>query len=278
MNAMSRFRIDASPLSALTLPDFSGSMLRGALGHALAHVNSEAYGTYFATGAGHAFIITPPFPGKLAAGEIFSFFVTLLHSEADAQEYFFNALELALRKGLGPLQVPCQMLACTWQPDELSRLGARFRLELVSPWFVKLQSEPVMAHQFGLDNLLIAATHRQRQLVKRGYLIAELPTNQQLLDCVQAASYQQQLRNVIGERRSQRQKTKHRLQGVIGHMDIELQSQQYLHMIAPVLHRARWLHGGSKVSFGLGALEIKSLGSLDSQLKQLHHLATGAAL
>lgn len=265
-------------LARLQIPDFSGSMLRGALGHALARVDQDAYAQLFETqSGGHAFVITPPKPQQLAAGSLFSFQITLLESEPALHQHFFHALDLALRKGLGEAKVACELVSCTPVPPELKPLSGNFRLVLSSPWFVKYRGEPVMAHKFGLDTFLIALCRRQRDLVKQGYLQAQLPDNQTLLELAGATSYQASLRNVIGERRSNRQQVKHRLQGVVGYIDVQAMAQESVRLLEPVLQRAQWLHGGAKVSFGQGALQVQAL-QPSSQLEHLHKFATGAAL
>ena len=273
-----RFRIDVSPQQPLVIPDFSGSMLRGALGHALAYIDQVAYKKIFDTGQGHAFLITPPSAQQLKAGDIFTFYVTLFSSVSELYEVFMRALTLALRKGLSSAQVPCELLAYTKLQSELSPLPRKFRVNLLSPWFVKYRNVPVKANEFNLDTFLISLTQRQRELVKRGYLEANLPSNQTLLELAPSVDVQSQLYNVFGERRSNRQQVKHRLQGVLGHFDLNINHQEHLQLLSPLLYRAQWLHGGSKVSFGLGALQVQPLSSPVSQLEQLRQIATGAAL
>lgn len=273
-----RFRVEACPQQFLVIPDFSGSMLRGALGHALAYVDQEAYEQLFDTGLGHAFVITPPPAQQLDAGSVFTFYVTLFPSVSGLAEVFFRAMDLALRKGLSTAQIPCDLLSCTELPAEFSLLPNKFLVNLTSPWFVKFRNEPVQAKDFGLNTFLIALVQRQRELVKRGYLEASLPSNQTLLDLASVVRCQSKLYDIFGERRSNRQQVKHRLQGVLGCFELDTDHQDSLQLLTPLLFRARWLHGGSKVSFGLGALQVQPLSPPVSQLEQLRQIATGAAL
>ncbi|ART83444.1 hypothetical protein CBP31_13100 [Oceanisphaera profunda] len=273
-----RFRIDACPEQPLVIPDFGGSMLRGALGHALAYIDQAAYDKIFDPGLGHAFLMTPPQAQRLKAGDVFTFYVTLFPSVSELHDVFFRALTLALRKGLSATKVPCQLLLFTKEIKIFSPLPHQFRLNLLSPWFVKFRNNPVLAEHFSFSTFLIALARRQGELVKREFLQAIIPTNQELLEVAEAVRSQEQLYNVFGERRSNRQQVKHPLQGVSGYFDITINHQEHLNLLSPLLHRAQWLHGGSKVSFGLGALHVKPLSSPVSQLEQLRQNATGAGL
>lgn len=273
-----RFRVDVCTQQPLVVPDFGGSMLRGALGHALAYVDQSAYAKLFDTGQGHTFIITPPSPQRLSAGSCFSFYVTLFPKVASLYEVFFRALDLALRKGLTCMQVPCELIGYKQEEIEFSPLPNKFRLNLLSPWFVKYRNQPVTAPHFNLSTFLIALVRRQNDLVKRGYLQAELPSNSVLLALANDLDCRLQLYNVKGNRRSNRQQTKHPLQGVAGSLQLDVSHQADLQLLSPLLRRAEWLHGGSKVSFGQGALQVQPIHSSVSQLEQLRQIATGAAL
>lgn len=273
-----RFRVDACPQQPLLIPDFGGSMLRGALGHALAYLDEVAYAKIFDTGLGHAFLITPPEPQKLSIGTPFTFYITLFPQISGLQKIFFRGLDLALRKGLSAAQVPCELLSLRTEPAEFSPLPSQFKVSLLSPWFVKYRGEPVAAESFSFNTFIIAVVRRQRELVRRGHLRAQLPSNQTLLELAQDVHCSTHVHDVFGQRRSNRQQAKHRLQGVSGYLKLEIASLENLQLLNPLLHRAEWLHGGSKVSFGQGALQVQPLHSSVSQLEQLRQIATGAAL
>ena len=85
-----RYRIAVVPESRLELPVFCGSMIRGAIGHALLnrycrcgngallHQDDCLYASLFETDAGNAFVISSPAEGITQPGESFAFHVTLL--------------------------------------------------------------------------------------------------------------------------------------------------------------------------------------------------------
>lgn len=271
-----RYELVARALAPLHIPPFGGSMIRGALGHALHFSNETAYTHLFETGEGHAFVITPPKPAHLGAGETFRFFITLFRTAPELQSAFFDALNLAFNKGLGNWKTPCELLDITPLEPHFMPLQQSVRLKLASPWYIKYKGQPVKAVNLNLANFLIALTQRQRELVKRGYLQANLPDNTSLLAMSDALQSKMVLQDVVGERLSNRQHTKHPLQGVIGQIEILAPEKNPLTPLGPLLHRAQWLHGGSKTGFGLGAMEIQPIAAPVSQLNQLQHLATGA--
>lgn len=271
-----RYEITARALAPLHIPPFGGSMIRGALGHALLFTNEAAYTHLFETGNGHAFVITPPQPAHLKAGEMFRFFITLFRTDTELQNTFFHALGLALNKGLGNWQTPCELVALTPLNAHFMPLQQHIHLKLTSPWYIKYKGQPVKAENLNLANFLIALTQRQRELVKRGYFQVNLPSNMQLLALSDVLQSKMVLQDIMGERLSNRQHAKHPLQGVMGQIEIYAPEKNLLTPLGPLLHRAQWLHGGSKTGFGLGAMEIQPIAAPVSQLNQLQHLATGA--
>lgn len=289
LNGVSRFEVVAVALAPLSIPDFGGSMLRGALGHALrhgycscgeavkAHAEGCIYATLFETGAGHAFVITPPAKQSVPEAGCFSFYISLLETAPSIHAAFFHSLELALLRGLGTDRVACQVVAVMPISAEFVPLQQQVNIILTSPWFIKYQGRRVLAHQLTLANFLIALTQRQRQLVKRGLLNAELPSNEQILDWAEQLDSQLDLSDVDGERWSNRQHTKHQLSGCIGNIQIASNQKDGLKPLTALLYRAQWLHGGAKASFGLGALELHPIALAQSQIDQLQHFAIGAA-
>lgn len=289
LNGVSRFEVIAVALAPLSIPDFGGSMLRGALGHALRHgycscgetIKEHAegciYAALFDTGAGHAFVITPPAKQDIPESGCFSFYITLFEAAPAVHDAFFHSLELALLRGLGTAKTACQIVAVAPVPSECIPLQQQVTLTLTSPWFIKYQSYRVPAHQLTLANFLIALTRRQRELVKRGLLNVELPSNEQILNWAEQLDSQLDLHDIDGERWSNRQHIKHQLSGCIGSIQITSQHKDGLKPLTALLYRAQWLHGGAKVSFGLGALALQPITLAQSQLDQLKHCAAGAA-
>lgn len=289
LNGISRFEVIAMALAPLSIPDFGGSMLRGALGHALRHsycscgeasnehVQGCIYAKLFETGVGHAFVITPPLKQKVPETGCFSFCITLLDVGTVAQDAFFHSLELALLHGLGTDKIACQVLSVIPVLAEFVPLQQEVSITLTSPWFIKYQGQRVPARQLTLANFLIAVAQRQRELVKRELLTAELPSNQQILGWVEQLDSQLHLSDIEGERWSNRQHAKHQLSGCIGNIKITAHLQDGLKPLTALLYRAQWLHGGAKVSFGLGALALQPIALAQSQFDQLQHFAIGAA-
>lgn len=289
LNGVNRFEVIAVALAPLSIPDFGGSMVRGALGHALRHgycscgedVNAHAegciYAALFDTGEGHAFVITPPAKQNVAESGCFSFYITLLEAAPAIHDAFFQSLESALLRGLGTDKVACQIVAIAPVPLEFIPLQQQVTLTLTSPWFIKYQSRRVPAHQLTLANFLIALTQRQRELVRRGLLNVELPNNEHILEWAEQLDSQLDLHDIDGERWSNRQHKKHQLSGCMGRITITTQQQDGLKPLTALLYRAQWLHGGAKVSFGLGALTLQPIALAQSQFDQLQHFATGAA-
>jgi len=266
---MCRFKVIAKPLAQFQIPAFGGSMIRGALGHALRHCQCRCYSdspvhgsdclyaSLFEPGAGHAFVLTPPPEGLVAAGQAFEFAVTLLKNDAKHVEALLSALKLALRRGLGPNMVPCSIVAVQNVTPEITPLGQRVQLQLTSPWFIKYRGKALLAHQLTLHSFLIAVAQRQRMLIKEGFLQATIPGNQPLLALADTLESRLQLSDVRGERRSNRQHSKHPLNGISGTIEITSAQPEGLQKLAAMLYRAQWLHGGGKTSFGLGGLKIQ---------------------
>jgi hypothetical protein len=287
-----RFRITARPVARFHIPAFGGSMIRGALGHALRHSycrceESESavlhradclYASLFEAGAGHAFVITPPLESIVAVGQSFECFVTLLKNDSKHTEAFLDSLDLAFRRGLGPEMIPCHVNEIQSVVPEIMPLERSVRLELLTPWFIKYRGKALRANELTVHSFLIAVAQRQRLLIKEGLLDATIPENQQLLALADTLLSKIQVRDVQGARRSNRQNNKHPLNGIIGSMELHSDKPQGLRNLTAMLYRSQWLHGGGKVSFGLGALDVRPVSQIESQLGELERMATGEAV
>lgn len=283
---MRRFKITADSTSKLRIPAFGGSMIRGALGHALRHAECRCkdstsshhptclYASLFESGAGHAFVITPPPKGLVVDGEPFTCLVTLLKNDQTHAQALINALELGFRRGLGPRMVPCHISEIQELSPEVVPLDQTARLELLTPWSIKYRGKSLYASELTIHSFLIAIAQRQRILVREGLLDAEIPNNNNLLAQADTLQATLQVRDVSGERRSNRQHSKHSLHGIKGSIEISSDEPQGLRRLTGMLYRSEWLHGGGKVSFGLGALNVRPVPRLDSQLKELQRMAT----
>lgn len=269
---VTRLLVRCRALGRLQVPIFGASMIRGAVGHALhslycrctsatRHEADCLYARLFETDAGNAFVITPPEPGWRRAGETFTLSVSLLDDTAPVQKAFIKALESGLETGLGPGHVPCELIEATPQQLQPVELGHHGVVELTTPWFTKYRNQPQQAAAFTFHSLLVAAAQRQRQLVRQGWLDAVIPENLELLRLADQLDIASKLFDVKSERRSNRQQRKHPVQGVCGIFEISHPDQNGLAPISDLLNRAQWLHGGAKVSFGLGGLNVQTRGS-----------------
>lgn len=266
---MQRFKVTALTRGRLWLPAFSGSMIRGALGHALkqlycfcpdanCHQDQCLYASLFETGAGAAFVITPPRAAQLASGASFCFDLTIMDASERHTTALRTALTLGLRRGLGQHRVSCQLQGFAPLTMVTRPLGQRVMLTLTTPWFLKRQGNPILASDCTPHSLLIGIAQRQRQLQKMGFLNTNIPANSQLLQIADRLVYQSDFMDVHGERRSNRQMLKHPLQGITGNILLQHEDADGLLPLQELLHIAQWVHGGGKTSFGLGGLLLGS--------------------
>lgn len=258
----------------LIIPVFGGSMLRGAMGHALLdqcgchagqpHDPGCIYTELFETAAGTGFVITPPAPASLEAGETFRFQLTLLRPDENRRRAVFRALDVALALGLTQERVPCRLLEVSPQKWLGAELGKIAVLHLLSPWFIKRKGDYVRASDCSLHCLLIAMAQRQRNLFEQGLLDARLPDNAQLLQTADQLNCHLRLVDCSGERHSNRQRSRHPLFGIKGTATIVAPPGVSLEPLKPLFRTAEWVHGGGKVSFGLGGLVVQGQTELSS--------------
>ncbi len=284
-----RYQITVRVADSLIINPFGGSMIRGALGHALRHLYCSCtsskqhtvdclYANLFEADIGHTFVITPPKAQHLKAGGSFVFFATLLNATKERKNAFLSSLEVAFLKGLGVKKTPCFISDITVITPEISIVHTSVKITLESPWLIKYRSQPLRANELTLAHFLIAIARRLRKLQSLGYLHISLPTNEQLLSLAAQSRSTLKLYDVTGERRSNRQKVKHLLSGVRGSLTVNFLDSESLRSIVPMLHYAQWLHAGGKISFGQGALMVTPQDKPQSQLQDLYRLAIGEAI
>ena len=273
-NHPNRYIFKAFPLKELTIPVFSGSMIRGAIGHALLehcchcgtnhHKAGCLYAELFETPAGNTFVITPPKPEVIAPGTPFTFRLTLLRPTPEREQVILDAVERALAQGLTQLRTPCQLMSVVSQEPSQQKLGKIALLHLLSPWFIKRNGQRVAAEQCTVHTLLIAMAQRQRALSEQGLLDTKLPTNGELLRFADGLNGQLRLQDLRGERHSNRQRARHPLFGFMGTVTFVAPKGQTLAPVESMLRTAEWVHGGGKVSFGLGGLAVQGQTELSS--------------
>lgn len=270
--ALQRFRITARATKPLRLPEFSGSMIRGALGHALltahcrcgatkTHMKGCLYARLFETGAGSAFVITPPeHVGQLEEGELFTWHLSLLADDEGLEKALLDAVERGLYQGLGPERVRCPVERI--EPVALvpTPLTPRTRVILSSPWALKRGGHPVNAASFRIHDLLIGLAQRQRQLSEHfGLALSPAPNDEILALADSLGVRQSELVDVSGERHSNRQRRRHPLQGIRGQLTLACTDDDAREVLSRLLNPGPWLHGGGKVGFGMGGMRLEPL-------------------
>jgi len=269
-----RYKIVVEPELRLDLPVFCGSMIRGAIGHALLHRYCRCgngallhqddclYASLFETGAGNAFVISPPAEGVIQPGESFAFHVTLLRDDPEHVDAFFNSLATGLKHGLGVNKIPCRLYKTIPVFSDILSLEKSAYLTLSTPWFIKYGGRPVRASELTVHSFLIALAQRQRTLVREKLIEMHVPENPELLALADTLDGRFQVRDVSGVRRSNRQGKVHPLSGIIGTLEIHSFQEKGLESLSSLLNRSQWLHGGGKVSFGLGGLVVQAYAGL----------------
>ena len=267
-----RWCITVRATKRLRLPEFSGSMIRGALGHALlaahcrcgatkTHMKGCLYARLFETGAGSAFVITPPeHVGQLEEGELFTWHLSLLADDEGLEKPLLDAVERGLYQGLGPERVSCPVERI--EPVALvpTPLTPRTRVILSSPWALKRGGYPVKAPGFRIHDLLIGLAQRQRQLSEHfGLALSPAPNNEILALADSLGVGQSELVDVSGERHSNRQRRRHPLQGIRGQLTLTCTDDDAREVLSQLLNPGPWLHGGGKVGFGMGGMRLEPL-------------------
>lgn len=151
---VARYRFRVHVLDALRLPDYAGSLLRGAFGHALRRIacmtrlndcnqcplqgtcpyplifEAPAPGerhSLLLTRAPNPYVIEPPAPGArlLESGEGFEFAMVLIGQALAQLPLVVLAWESALAEGLGKARSRCQLLDvhCEDDPEPVYRAG-----------------------------------------------------------------------------------------------------------------------------------------------------------
>ncbi|MDP2505800.1 CRISPR system precrRNA processing endoribonuclease RAMP protein Cas6 [Oceanobacter sp. 3_MG-2023] len=199
-----RFRFDVAPTADFKLPDYAGSMLRGAFGHAFRRlscmtrqpgcsdcplINTCPYTQVYENSAGqlhtNRYVIEPPQSGYrwLKAGEIFTFHMVLFGYGLAQLPLILLAWQQALERGLGKHNTPARLIAvyCDnddqpcyrpgdqighWQPSqaELPPVPEQVVLQLHTPVYLKHQGKPVRKNSLSAYPLLMALARRYHML------------------------------------------------------------------------------------------------------------------
>lgn len=273
-SAITRYHITAAPVADFLLPPHPGSMLRGALGHALrfkfcqcehtdAHQPDCLYQLIFEglrkqqQDGIPAFVMTPlDAQKKLKAHQPFQFDLTLLGLPLSMHEAFLDALQMGLYRGLGRDNTPCELVEYQQVPLCFTPLQQAATLHLTTPWMIKRKGKIMTAETTSLHDVLIALAQRQRRINQALGLNLAVPDNTQLLQLADKVTVQTSLENVSWQRHSQRQSVKHPLRGIKGVLNIHHPDPTGLAPLSALLSLGCILHGGGKTAFGLGGLAL----------------------
>lgn len=281
---MVRLRFTARTGARLQLPPYAGSMLRGALGHALLALMPLPHRAgQPCTRHGHCaycqvfsvvptrthrlqkfsrlpspYVIEPPAgQHQLRSGQPFAFSMILLGRALAHRHIIVQAWQHALQRGLGPHHVPCTLLGVQQQPGPPANAPALHQqatLNFHTPLRLQCNGRPVGKRQIDARRLLMALARRW-QLLQDVHLGAEAP-QQDFAALVAAAEGiamdATSLRWMDWGRYSQRQKREMKLGGLVGTLHLHGPLQPF----AQLLHLGQWLHVGKNTSFGLGGYHL----------------------
>lgn len=283
----------AQPLAAT---DHSGSMLRGAFGHALkalacrcsddSHLPGCIYQQIFEprppagwplrySDCPPAFVVTPP-PVADGKRTQMDFSFTLLGPALEHRALVWQAWQQAAGQGLGMFRTPARLQAVdheAWPPLAPQRSGLVLRL--ISPLLLKRkhhgqqQSRPLRPDELCGSDLLIAL-HRRLELTRRLYGVPAqpLPSLDEWLAQESSLRLDARLAEQHFARRSNRQQQRMPLYGLSG--DIHL-SGSLPSSLRSALAIGQWLHIGGKTALGLGGYRLHS--SLESSVDDRSSLA-----
>lgn len=285
-----RYRLSYRAISAIDWPDYAGSTLRGALGHALKSMacptaqrpqddcactaaQSCAYRDLFdpadhldANGkprSSPAPMVIEPMNGGhvLAAGQTAHFDFVLIGQHAQQHlPLLERAWQQALRDGVGDRVLSGQrgdaeMLTLTALNQPKADFLAADRpdyahVQLFSPLRLQENGQITQPQQFNAHGFLWS-------LVRRYHLLLQLygqaqPIDDTLHTAIEKVGTQQQLQWKDWTRWSNRQKKTMKLSGLSGYFLLENLSP----VLWPYLYAGQWLHVGKNSMFGLGHYQL----------------------
>lgn len=271
---MARWRLQVIPERPLVANAHLGTMLRGALGHALrelacrcaspAHHTDCLYQQIFEpvppnhgptrfSSPPPAFVLTPPAMG-LEARHGFEFRLTLLGPSIRHPSLVLAAFKHAGRQGLGAGKVGARihLMAQESLPTPMPRPDG-FAITFTSPVFLKHQGKPMAAERVQLADIVSALWRRLDLLRQLHGVHPSLPPLEQWLADSAPLDMTARLERAQFHRYSNKQKQKVPTEGLIGQLRVR-------GAVSPSLLQAftlgQWLHIGGKTSLGLGAYQL----------------------
>lgn len=271
---------------SLQLPPYAGSMLRGALGHALLALSPlphpdggpcalQASCPYCALFVAppppdhhlkklsqmpHPYVVEPPTGNThLRAGETFEFALVLIGKALAHEAIVTQAVEHALRTGLTDQHTRCTVIATKHDAaDPYPPCGATphaATLRVTTPlWLARLGRPIRQGSELDARTLLIALARRYQLLLDACHGPAAPQQDFSTLATQAAAitSRAPDMRWMSWGRYSQRQQREMHFGGLVGSVHLEGELAPF----APLLHLGQWLHLGKKATFGMGAYTL----------------------
>lgn len=288
-----RFHLRARVTRPLELPEFSGSLLRGAFGQVLrdtplypvvfepTSTSPDAAGRYAKIPP--PYIIEPPLPGvrKLAIGDFLEFHLVLIGPALDRLPLVLAAWASALELPLGHSQGSAQLLEVRDERESIVFDANHFEpppripgielkpvppgldlvmLEFDFPLSLRHQGKYLGARDLDATHLLRAVVRRAVDVTRLtlGYPIEpDYGTQFRDLDAIHLSK---QLKRQVWERYSSRQKKKIMLGGLCGRCRLEGPIDPFW----PFLFLGQWLHIGKETTFGLGRYRLVTKGGASS--------------
>lgn len=279
-----RFRLTVTLEHSTSLPSHTGSLLRGALGHALldlacdcgqsAHTQSCQYQQLFAPSAALPGLATPPPPLLITPPDwqavtrptrCFDMQVSLMGLACQSAPLVMTALQRALHRGLGEQRVAGRVTDLQTENSLPVCKSNAVRIRLTTPMLIKHQQNPhgnnamLRASEVRGRDWLIAL-HRRLSLLDQLYGL-DLPTLQDdtLRHACDHLGSQIELRDINVARRSNRQHKTMSFPALIG----ELSLYNLPNALQPWLTLGQWLHVGSKAALGFGAYSLDEINAYE---------------
>lgn len=271
--SVTTMRVFVKPSRTFTLPEFPGSMYRGALGHALlsrlcmckdikthrpdclyAHI-FEGYRRNNQDGIPAVIMTALEHSQRFNSNETFSFYIHFLDLSPLIQKLVLEALKQGLQTGLGQTAVPCELTHCSIMGFAMPTGLRRLELELATPWFIKCKGQLLTAKTFRIHDLLVGLAHRQRMIAEHFNIPLIPPSNEAILTFADSLHVDADLHDTTWIRQSNRQHKRHPLVGVFGNMSV-LANEPFPEWFCELMVNGLVLHGGGKTALGLGALKI----------------------
>lgn len=290
---ISRYRIKFKANHRIQLPEYAGSSLRGAFGHALKNiacltassnhgqckcqpVASCLYRRIFDPAKQKLNLqdrlqdVAPPFvieahslPTEILAGQEAHFYMTLLGDFAHSQQSMIQlAWQRALAVGLGRYQnkgqAQSQLLSfeLSDRPQLNWHAHSQLKVQFLSHARIQHHGEILTIKNF--DPMIFC-----RSVVRRYLTLSEAYSEQQLstayvkslFDDVQNVQGEYRVDHVRWSRWSNRQKQKMQMDGLLGEIKLNHVSAQ----LADILYLGQWLHVGKGSVFGLGQYVLQNI-------------------